>query len=243
MTKPLLSIPVWRYRFTPSLLPTLATLVMLPLLFSLGVWQLHRAQEKRELLAAFHASAEHPLSVEEVSRLAKGRDYRTVQLQGHFDNRHQLYLENRFYHHQLGFQVLTPFVLKHGAGVILVNRGWLSQTTDLQQLAQVDGEMVLRGKVYTPTHNLFIPRVQLSESTSWPLGVQEVNIPQLSQVIGAHLYPYIVLLDADQAHGFARDWQPAVMPPSRHIGYAVQWFALALTLLVIYLSVNTRRVR
>ncbi len=31
------------------------------------------------------------------------------------------------------------------------------------------------------------------------------------------------------------------MPPEKHISYAVQWFALALALVVIYIAVNTRR--
>jgi surfeit locus 1 family protein len=38
-----------------------------------------------------------------------------------------------------------------------------------------------------------------------------------------------------------RNWAPPGFPPMRHIGYAVQWFALALTLFVIYVVTNTRR--
>ena len=41
--------------FRPSLVPTIATLVVCPLLASLGFWQLDRAAEKRERAVAFAA--------------------------------------------------------------------------------------------------------------------------------------------------------------------------------------------
>jgi len=42
----LLSVTLNRFCFTPKLLPTLATLLVLPLLISLGFWQLDRADQK-----------------------------------------------------------------------------------------------------------------------------------------------------------------------------------------------------
>jgi surfeit locus 1 family protein len=51
----------------------------------------------------------------------------------------------------------------------------------------------------------------------------------------------LVLLDASEPEGFVRNWQAPGFPPVRHIAYAVQWFALALTLAVIYVVVNLRR--
>jgi len=46
------------------------------------------------------------------------------------------------------------------------------------------------------------------------------------------------LLDDHQDGGFKRDWRPATIKPVRHIGYAVQWFALALTVVIIYLVLS-----
>ena len=40
----------------------------------------------------------------------------------------------------------------------------------------------------------------------------------------------LVLLDPGEPDGYVRNWSPPGFPPMRHIGYAVQWFALALTL-------------
>ena len=39
----------FNYSFKPTLIPTLAFLVVFPVLLSLGQWQLNRAEEKREI--------------------------------------------------------------------------------------------------------------------------------------------------------------------------------------------------
>ena len=52
----------------------------------------------------------------------------------------------------------------------------------------------------------------------------------------------IALLGADQPDGFIRDWKAhAGFGPTRHQGYALQWFSLSAALLVIYVVVNARR--
>jgi surfeit locus 1 family protein len=51
----------------------------------------------------------------------------------------------------------------------------------------------------------------------------------------------LVLLDAAEPDGYVRNWTAPGFPPMRHIGYAVQWFGLALALLVIYVVTNVRR--
>ncbi|MBF3306266.1 hypothetical protein HKW73_33805, partial [Pseudomonas aeruginosa] len=42
---------------------------------------------------------------------------------------------------------------------------------------------------------------------------------------------------------FDTDWPLVSMPPERHTGYAVQWFALATALLALYLYLGVRRAR
>ena len=51
----------------------------------------------------------------------------------------------------------------------------------------------------------------------------------------AALAPRVLRLDPDLPIGYARDLDllPNTLPPERHLGYAVQWFALALAMLVI----------
>ena len=51
----------------------------------------------------------------------------------------------------------------------------------------------------------------------------------------------LLLLDENAAGGFPRDWHSLGLPPSRHYGYAVQWFALAAALTVIFIGMNTHK--
>jgi len=51
----------------------------------------------------------------------------------------------------------------------------------------------------------------------------------------------LVLLDPGEPDGYLRQWRPPGFPPVRHIAYAVQWFALAAALTVIYFVTNIRR--
>jgi hypothetical protein len=39
----------YTYRFRPKLIPTLATLILLPVLINLGLWQSHKADSKQAL--------------------------------------------------------------------------------------------------------------------------------------------------------------------------------------------------
>ena len=52
----------------------------------------------------------------------------------------------------------------------------------------------------------------------------------------------VLLLDKDQPGGFVREWNPVVVGPERHVGYAVQWFALAAALVILYVWVNLNRI-
>ena len=69
-------------RFRPRLLPTIATVVLLPVLASLGVWQLERADEKRERIARFDTGTqiERLDSMTSVRGLAELTQFQRVQL-------------------------------------------------------------------------------------------------------------------------------------------------------------------
>jgi surfeit locus 1 family protein len=66
------------------------------------------------------------------------------------------------------------------------------------------------------------------------------RLATLAGALGQPLYARLVLLDAGAADGYLREWRPAGFAPERHVGYALQWYALALTLVVAYLVVSSR---
>lgn len=230
--------------FHPGFWPTLAFLVLLPGLVGLGIWQLGRAEEKRVLFAQFAANADNarpPLTA------IPDRDdarYRPVRLRGRYLAERQFLLDNRVERGRAGYAVLTPFRLESG-NVVLVNRGWVPLPgrgrEHLPDIA-VDTELrVIRGRL----DHLPRPGFDLgggnAPTEAWPRVVQFPSREELSAALRVPLPPYIVLLDAGEPQGYLRNWRPAEFGPERHLAYAFQWFALALTLTVIYIAVNLRK--
>ena len=65
--------------------------------------------------------------------------------------------------------------------------------------------------------------------------------PQKQAAIDLASHDWVLLLDADSGPGFVREWQPPGLPPERHIGYAVQWWAFALLLVGLFVGLNVKR--
>lgn len=247
-------------RFRPSLLPTLATLATLALLLWLGFWQLDRGEQKQRLLAQFETRlAEPPVALATLglsadspaSRLEQAR-YRRVTARGVYDGAHTLLLDNQIYRGRPGYHVYTALrptgVGAEAEPAILVNRGWLPARASRRRLPAlpppVDGPTTVSGRLAQPAN----PGIRLGDPdaiTGWPRALQHIDYAAAARALGYPLLPAVLLLTPDDGDtdGLIRDWQPdfGTMTPSKHRGYAVQWFGLALTLVVIYLAMNLRK--
>jgi surfeit locus 1 family protein len=236
-----------KWQFNPTRWPTLTTLTLLAILVLLGVWQLRRADYKRALLAEYHQSALlPPVSLNQIldsGGLATLGRYRHVQVQGHYDGIHQVLLQNMQYQDQAGYEVLTPFVLATDQNILLVDRGFIPRTPGTKTLPNI----VLgsgRTRVSGVLGILPVPGIRVGNSdvkAGWPKLMLYPRYQTLVELYGSKLLKPVLLLDADQADGFVRDWQPDIgFPPVRHDAYALQWFALALALLIIWIVVNSK---
>ncbi|MCP8462580.1 SURF1 family protein [Pseudomonas sp. ZM23] len=225
--------------FRPGLAPTLVVLALLPVLIALGCWQLSRASEKRTLLAAAEAQRQlDPISAAELARLPP-RSYVRVRLQGRLDAEHSVLLDNRTRNGQAGVEVLQPFFDRVGHQWLLVNRGWVAWP-DRRVPPQIE----------TPIHDLLLDAWTYVPPTAgptapvagWPRLVTQVDAPFLWDQLGREGSPLEIRLEPGDA-AFDTDWPIVAMPPERHIGYAVQWFALAIALSGLYLYLGIRRAR
>jgi surfeit locus 1 family protein len=230
-----------RFYFKPTLTFSIIVLLLLPMFISLGFWQLHRADEKRLLQAKFAMRDKiPPITLKQAQQLTD-YSYYPIQLNGYFDNAHSILLDNQFYQHRVGYQVITPFINENHQWV-LVNRGWLpmgASRNSLPKIVLVSDKVRIMGFLYAPQKNPFISNK--IESIVWPLRMESLDIPLLSSYLNRTFYPHTILLNPKSPYGFIRNWQPVNMKASMHIGYAVQWFAMAMALLVIYIGINIKR--
>lgn len=231
--------------FRPRPIPSLAVLLLLPLLLGLGFWQLDRARQKEALAAGFAGQLDLPtVPLAAVDPVDPGSRYRKVSVAGRYDGEHQLLLDNQIRDGRPGYHVYTP--LRTATAAILINRGWVpwgESRRPLPDVAIARREVTLEGRLAQPAN----PGLRLdgaeTAGSDWPKVIQHVDYDRLATALGYPLIPAVVLLDPQAADGYRRDWQPAFgrFGPQRHRGYALQWFALAATLAAIFIVVNVRR--
>jgi len=234
------SLNLGRWKFAPSLIPTLAVLLLLPLLISLGCWQWRRAETKQQLLDQFAArSHQSPQALTGHPLL-----YTPIQITGRYEVSQPILLDNRILNHRVGYDVLLPFVPADGKPALLVNLGWIPKFENglddylrrLQEQPQQSTTII--GLSQIPEHNLVLS--QKIDLQRRPLVIEDIRIDQLSQQLNRSFYPFILLLTSPG--GFTPHWDiVTTITPARHRGYAVQWFALAFTLIILYLKLNTHR--
>jgi surfeit locus 1 family protein len=235
------------FEFRPGLWPTLVTLLLLPMLVGLGLWQLERAAWKQGLVDVHEASTQlAPVGLDWLLESGEPATFRPVRLRGQYDLAHQLLLDNRTYRGHAGYHVLTPLQLADGQSVVLVNRGWVPTGLDravLPELPGPAGPVVIEAVTSLPPEKLFRLGDVEERNEDWPKVVQQRDLARLEQLLGTRLLPVILLLDESNEHGFVREWQPVYgVTPDKHRAYAMQWFTLALVLVLIYIGVNSKRI-
>lgn len=241
-----MALRIGRFQFRATVLSAALVLLMCALLLSLGFWQLDRAQQKRVLQQAYDSRRDDaPMQIRDDAAAAPAWRYRRAQATGEYLADRQFLLDNRVHQGRVGYHVLTPLRLQRSGVVLLVNRGWVPQgatRADLPALPAPQTEVRIEGLIDFPPDKVFALGEGEDRDPGWPKVLQRVRPDLQAQQLGARLLPLVLLLGPEQPHGFVRDWNPIVMGPERHVGYAVQWFALAAALMILYILANVRRV-
>lgn len=223
------------------LLPPLAGLVLVGLFVTLGMWQLDRAAEKRAISDSFNASGDYiQLSADASTEL-----YQPLLVSGHYLADRQFLLENIVQDSRLGYYVITPLEYAADKPLLLVNRGWIAREPAMGTLPDIDleddGEQVVRGRVGGLPRVGIRPGPAFETTSSWPLLAVWPTLDDLSSALQRDVLPFVLLADPEADTTLVRRWEPQQIGPMRHIGYAFQWFALALTVVVVAFVLYRRK--
>jgi len=230
--------------FSPSWAMTLLTLVLLLAFLGLGRWQWQRGEAKQAVWAQYErdggAEKLGTRAFDAVERFAR------IEVTGHYQPWHQFLLDNISHEGQPGYEVLTPFVLVDGR-VTLVNRGWVPFSGYRDRLPDValrdPGEITLTARIDDlPSGGLASGHAAPAPGADWPKLTSFPTPADLESALGAKLQHRILLLDANNPHGYVREWKPPGLQPVRHLSYAIQWWGFAVVLLVLYFGLNFRKV-
>ncbi|MGY3266648.1 SURF1 family protein [Lysobacter sp. HA35] len=214
----------------------------------LGVWQSDRAVEKERLLAnvASVLKDRHALPLSAASDASQSTTYAWTAGSGHFLDTAPLMLDNQQRDGRVGVHAYSVFAPDTGTP-LLVDLGWLPLAADrvLPKIAPPSGTQTVRGLlVPPPSTGLRMGAPMAKQGDAWlvvrlepTVVAKELGLPALA--------PRVLRLDPALPIGYPRDLELLVntLPPERHRGYAVQWFGLAITVLVTALVLTFRRSR
>lgn len=239
MKKNIFYIQFNQYCFAPTLFPTLMMILLFPTLVYLGFWQIHRGAIKNNIQKIFiQRSLSTPIDLNQEKNIDLEKNYFPGIMQGHFDNQHTLLLENKIYLHKVGYEILTPFILKNSQKTILVNRGWIPQGIDRKQIPKIptlDNELMIRGLIVFPNKTFSFKQKGMQ---AWPKRILSINPDFLKK---NNFQPYTLIINTKQNYSFTPLWQPISLQANRHYAYALQWFGLSLTLFIAFFSTHIRR--
>jgi surfeit locus 1 family protein len=242
-----MSLRIGRREFAPRAWAVAATLVVVAGCVALGGWQLRRGQEKQVLLETFAHGTATSVELQGLLTVAGLPRYQHVRANGSYDTNRQVLLDNMpSQAGKPGYRVLTPFRRDGSDTLLLVDRGWVPLGASRSVLPAVSvspGHRTVSGRLDTlPEPGVRVGEAGVPGDRGWPRVLNFPRQQDVEQALGERVESRILLLDPAAPDGFERAWRPAMrFGPERHLGYAIQWYALALAVLVAFIALSLRR--
>ena len=191
---------------------------------ALGTWQVIRLNWKNNLILEIENSLKNPPV--QLSQ-SNQQNYLKIKTSGRVDFEKQIYLYNLNDSGTPGFEVLNP-ILIDGENYLL-NRGWIpfekKDTPEINILDQnnIEGILKTQGR-----KNIFKPDNDIKENYWFSL-----NREDISKFTGKEFSKYIIYLDGN--YQFPRPKKITANISNNHKKYAMTWFSLAISILLLYL--------
>lgn len=235
------SLTCFKVRFTPSWLMIFLTVFVVGVFIRLGLWQLQRADEKEKMISAQTKLAQMaPIDWDFGQK--PPLQYQKIKVRGHYLTDVFL-LDNQHYQHQFGYDVLSPLVLADGR-VLMVDRGWVKADPLRKEFPEINspkGEQLVQGSVYFPSINPWLLGPGLEKKENNVIILEALDVKLVNQILQKETGAFIIRLDKQGSDGFVREWTVVSMSPQRHLGYALQWFAMALVIVILFLVLNLKK--
>jgi len=214
-----------RYKFLFSIF----VFFFISVFLALGSWQIIRLNWKLELIKQIETSLKDiPVNLSN----SKHKNYLRIKTRGSIDFEKQIYLYNLNEKGKPGFEVINP--LKVGNNNYLLNRGWIPFNKKEDETINVIDENYINGvlrKQIKP--NMFKPENDLSENYWFTLDRDDIF-----KFTGKNFSPYVIYLSGNNE--FPKPKSITANISNNHKKYALTWFSLAISILLIYLYLRKK---
>lgn len=245
-----------RYRFALKpkwILSHVFVLAMVVAMINLGIWQVHRLQDKRDRNARVEARQAEPVA--EATDLAEpgayedadALEFRRATATGTYLADDEVLVRGRSLDGAPGSWVLTPLDVGDGTAV-LVNRGWIQNNGEFESVperfAAPSGTVTVEGLVRTTeTKGIY---GATDPKTGRLDNLARADVARIDQQVDADLLPFTLQLQEQAPAVGASDPNPVPAPAldeGPHLSYALQWFTFTLMTIVVYALILRRRAR
>ena len=191
---------------------------------ALGSWQIIRLNWKNNLILEIENSLKNP-PVELTQ--SKKANYLKIKTSGSIDLNKQIYLYNLNDSGTPGFEVINPILIDNEN--YLINRGWIPfEKKDSQEINFFDENNIIGTLKLQGRKNIFKPDNNIEENYWFSL-----NREDILKFTGKEFSKYIIYLDGNYQAPIPKKITANIS--NNHLKYALTWFSLAISILLLYL--------
>ena len=222
-----------RNKFKPGKRITVFFVFFASLFFFLGLWQIERGQAKKIIIEEFNNNLTKKPSYLEIDSKKWDRDF----VEGKWDSSKQILIDNVIHRGISGFKVLTPLKIKNSEKTILVDRGWIKRERSRETIPDIkvlEDTVMVSGILESPELGLVLSEDLVTKT--WPKISQTKNPDILLKEYDETMYKLLLMADPLLKNSLEYiKIVPTNMMPSKHFGYAAQWFSMFLVLCLMFI--------
>ncbi|SON52651.1 SURF1 family protein [Vibrio tapetis] len=237
------------------------TVVVFSILIKLGLWQLDRSAQKsvmEQQLEERQNQAAMPLT--QLSELPIDSNITGVIGVAHVEPMPDqiVLLDNQTFNGKVGYlayQLAVVTAQLNPPLYVLLELGFVDaplSRNELPKIAVLRNKQQVSGRMYRRETNPISH--QLHAEPGWPKRIQNLNLPELAMLLEEEsadlksrasftLMPWAMQIQNIENWPYEQPWKPVSMSADKHMGYAVQWFAMASVFLIIMLTLFLRSLR
>ena len=207
---------------------TLVSIIISLICFSLSIWQVKRLEWKKNLISNIEkAYNSDSININVLSGDLRNFKFKNVYLEGTFINEKSMFLGPRVNKDQVGYHLITPFLLKDGR-YILTNRGWLKE---IIKIREPNKEYLIKGILKeSDIKNIFTPKNNMEKNLWFYISTDE-----MSKFAGLRLVDniFVDLIGSNPNHKLTIINSSTPKIVNNHLQYAITWIILGLIFLVM----------
>ncbi len=193
-------------------------------MLSLGAWQLYRLNWKINLISEIEKSLiNEPVDLSTADK----KNYLRIKTSGKIDFDNQIYLYNLNENGDPGFEVINPILINNEN--YLINRGWINfNKKDQEEINLINQKNIFGTLKLQSKASSFKPGNDLDNNYWFTLNRDDIFI-----FTGKKFSEYIIYLNGD--YNIPKPKKITANISNNHKKYAITWFSMAISILLIYL--------